>query len=429
MRGRAFARLVLLGALGVAPLVACGFSAELSASDFGPTAEARDEGGASNGEGSVGAAPLGPTSEGVILAHAALAPAVRLCFGSALDAPPQPARQVMPQSNVVGLERGAAVRLTPLGRLAEAERPDAEAGAPSPAPDASADAGGPAAPLEPDELVVLRELVVRQREGAPATRSCRELLSCDPSTQLDCPVPGSHYVRIRVPEMSQLGSGLHVASLEGCAPDRVEWQGAGRPRLTAGQCGPGFDPERGNLTLRVRSVERPTSRPTRDTLPVQVLNLSYALEFAARPAGVSVRYAHLEDAGPGESVAAPVLGTIAPAAPARVPLPLDEDGIFERAAFTVTAGPVSVRQTLAEIQQLSSPGDAPKAYWGVGTNYLLLVLGDPAITPDAGAQVYEGVHLLAVPVANPDDLADAGADSGAAGSAADAASGTGSGSR
>ena len=51
---------------------------------------------------------------GVVLVHAASFPAFRICFEGTKEELPLPSTDVMPESNVVGVEVGTAVRLPPL---------------------------------------------------------------------------------------------------------------------------------------------------------------------------------------------------------------------------------------------------------------------------------------------------------------------------
>jgi hypothetical protein len=68
------------------------------------------------------------------------------------------------------------------------------------------------------------------------------------------------------------------------------------------------------------------------------------------------------------------------------------------------------------VQEQSSPLDVPSTYYRVASNYALLLLGDPRVTPtftDGGPNPQydqrKGVHVIAVPVLDP-ERADAGSD-------------------
>jgi hypothetical protein len=80
------------------------------------------------------------------------------------------------------------------------------------------------------------------------------------------------------------------------------------------------------------------------------------------------------------------------------------------------AGPreVLVRQSLADIQKLSSPRSLPADWFSVTSSYVLLSVGDPDPRlgdggPDSDPR--HALHLLAIPLATPDaGASDGGTD-------------------
>ena len=70
-------------------------------------------------------------------------------------------------------------------------------------------------------------------------------------------------------------------------------------------------------------------------------------------------------------------------------------------------------QTLEQVQAISAPRELPTTYFGIASNYALLLLGDPAPRLFDGGADTDGrraLHLVAIPVIDP--KADAGADAG-----------------
>ena len=97
--------------------------------------------------------------------------------------------------------------------------------------------------------------------------------------------------------------------------------------------------------------------------------------------------------------------------------PTNDDGIYADVGFRVVlnSGSIVAQQSLADVQKLSAPREIPSSYYSVASNYVLLLLGSPAEAqqPDGG-DPRKGVHLLAVPVVDPDTRDGGTTDGGGA---------------
>jgi len=293
----------------------------------------------------------------------------------------------MPRANVVGVDVGSVVRVGPLERA-------------------------------PGKVVVIAQRKVSATRDESAAKSCGELLA-DQSTlikDIDYFEAGELSAPLGVDRVSLL-------AITGCGSvPYLEALG-----LPQDECGPDYDSTRGSLRARTLTL-LPSIAATESSVPVQVVHLSLALESSlAQGEAIDVTFGSL-DAGPGpleQHVASspPLFDASAP-----VTLMLDQtsEATYGTHGFRIgfraaldgghDAGTIArtvIDQSLAEVQDLSSPRTVPTTYYRAASNYVLLLLGDPRVAPsldDGGANAdYDprrGVHLLAVPVK--DDEADGG---------------------
>ncbi len=323
------------------------------------------------GDSSAGA----PTASGVVVVHAAAFPAFRLCFENSLDLVPQPDSKVMPQANVVGVEVGSVVRLDPL--------------------------------QAPGKIYVMNERAVRRVPGVP----CRELVGDGPTSFFR----NNDYHEANSID-TPLGQGrVQVLALTGCGSQAfLTSVGA-----TSSACGPTWDTTSGNLMLNVIDLPTSAQSATAATIPVQLVNLAPAVQAQLGTAKLEVTFGEL--ANPGTLPTPVASGTALLDSSDQVTLNVDQtnEQIYGTHGFRIEAREgdgstkFSFSQSLASVQDLSSPTDVPSSYYRVASNYALLLTGDPSVpaTIDGGAANPDRrrVQLLAVPVLDPAAL-DAGAD-------------------
>lgn len=348
------------------------------ASSFGDRASEPSAGSSSSGgntgaaDGKAGSPELAPTDNGVIMVHAAGMPAFRLCFQNEIKRRPQPDSQVMPDANVVGVEVGSAVRIDPLK--------------------------GP-----PGKVWIFEEPLIRDFSGAGP--SCESLLS---NTTLSA---SAH----EVPAIdTDLSRGVHLLVVTGCV---------GKTALrsyTKAECGQDYDENKPHGNVRIVEQELKGANRTGDALPTQVIHLSQPLESARAAGTLTVSFGDVKTTSSTHTSIA--------SAPKLYGAPLDlaaaptfdstNEGVYADVGFRVTlkigANPPTVvtQQSLADVQRLSAPREIPTTYYSAASNYVLLLLGDPAAkAEDGGASddPLRNVHLLAVPVID-EDQSDAGAD-------------------
>ncbi len=378
--------LVSLGAgLLVAGAVACSDMALTSADGStgpGGSSSSSSSGGSKSPEN---AENQGPTANGVLLVHAAGFPAFRLCFENYLDDPPKPDRSVMPEANVVGVEVGSLVRLDPF------EKP-------------------------PGKIYVIDEFRVRvEPDETPV--SCRQLIQ--PTGTKPLLRQGlDYFVANEIDE--PLGNGkVNVLAITGCGTESFLTPLG----LTGAGCGPGWTASTANLQGRVLELKTTAAGATATTIPIQVFQLSQALETYKGDGGtLDVTFGELGDGGASLPKSLSVGTVFEPGAQETLTVDQESTAIWGAMGFRVratsSAGTFSTDQSLAEVQELSAPGALPTTYFRAASNYALLLLGDPthkATTIDGGANPSydprQAVHLLAVPVLDP-SKADAGADGG-----------------
>lgn len=339
--------------------------------------------GGSSGESATpaGAADLAPTDNGVIMVHAASMQPFRMCFENQLGLYPQPDKQAMPQANVVGVEVGHAVRISPLN--------------------------GPPGHVYLYEEPLIRGLYFGSSDGKGPT--CSDLHTSNTLSALE----------IDLGEVkTDLSKGVHLLVVKGCPKDTAS------VKHSVAECGADWTAATGNLS--VAEITLPgANRKDLNKLPTQVVNLSPAVETARGGKTLSVTFGAL--ATPGKLT--PVVDNPAlfkdpqPTTPVSLDFASDDLSTYATNGFRVTVpsssggSQVDVDYSLAEIQKASSPLEVPSSYYTVASNYVLLLLGDPnAKLPDGGPDSDErrALHFLAVPVIEPKAANDAGPGTDAA---------------
>ncbi len=385
----------VLCAVSVGATVHCGSAASsgASAGDSGNgTPTSSNDAGGGGSSGSVADAGLSPRPEppsttvpdpnasGVLVVHAsANMQAFRLCFGKtgvAGNLVPLPDRQLMPQSNVVGVEVGSAVRLKPLADVGLT----------------LASNGG-----APHKVYAIPEKFLRPPQR-PANTPCAALLC--PGLGGDCLDQNQFYELQDLP-LPTYQFGVHVLAVSGCIA------GSGDPA----SCGADFDVVKGNAKISSLDLRAYTHVKPNDFL-VQIAQLSPAL--AGQP--IAVSFGALTTTGVAVKVSS-TFGDVTPPSPSVVSFDRTDSAIYASDGFSVDVAGISVRQSLASIQALSAPEALPGDYYSTRSNFVMLLLGNPADTSPTGGpktpQTDPGkvVHLLGVPVGQP-YAEDGGTDGG-----------------
>lgn len=321
------------------------------------------DGGAGFDSGAV--APRGTTS-GIVIVHASPnLGAFRLCFSGGGDLLPMPDRELMPQSNVVGVEVGGAVRIPALASLK--------------------------INTAPTRVTAILERSLRSK---PANAPCSALVCPVGVTGGDCLTSGEYFELGAAPS-GLVQAGVHLLVVSGCVP------GSG----DGAACGTGFSQSTGNVKLSDIPIQ--PSFTGRQGLDVQLAQLSPAVE---RGGNVTVKFGAL----PTPNADLPVneaFGEVG--SPAFFELDRGASAVYSQQGFLVDTGAVKVAQSLASIQALSQPDQLPTDFYAVPSSFVLLLLGEPAQTNptggpgDAGVDPGRALHLLAVPVTAPEP--DAGA--------------------
>jgi hypothetical protein len=399
---------ILLGA-GV---VACAASDAASSLSGGPGERTGDGGapsasssssGGSSGSGDAAPNPGGkPDVEGVIVVHASPnLPAFRVCFDGYGQYSARPANNTMPQSNLPGIDVGSAVHIGSLTEDVDGPADPADAGA-----DASKDAGADASKDAGNDgstdagadggansarLFVFLEENIRGND-----QSCADLLR----TKAD----NKDYYAVPLADPAQLtqGGGIALVAIQGCV--------AG-PDLNASRCGSELSGKPHNLRARVIKVA-PQNTPGK--LAVQALFVSDALRtaqsvelfFGATPGTKFVDHPEfLDSVKGGNSALTP------PNSPTLFELP-EAGNVFDAQGFRVEVlrGSKStvVFQSLAQTQALSDPLTVPSDYYKLPSNFVVLVLGEDQ--PVDLSDPNRALHMLAFPVRDPRQFADAGGD-------------------
>jgi hypothetical protein len=210
--------------------------------------------------------------------------------------------------------------------------------------------------------------------------------------------------------------GVSVLAITGCA-NQVYLNALG---ISNASCGPGWDITSGNLRAKVVDLNTTREGATDTSLPVQLFQMSQALDsFKGDGGTLDVSFGELLSGDSGLPQPVPAGALFDPGAQTALALDQSEAATYGSHGFRITArstgGTFSAEQSLAAVQQLSSPQEVPTSYYRAASNYALLVLGDPAhepTYPDGGVNPRynprQAVHLLAVPVLDPSK--DAGAD-------------------
>ena len=325
------------------------------------------------------AAPGTPSASGIVLVHAAAFPAFRLCFESTPDALPQPDSKLMPEANVVGVEVGSAVRIEPH--------------------------------KAPGKVYVIREGELRKNVLDPPT--CRELLSGEGDRALL--LDRDYHVAGEIKEA--LGEGqVHVLAITGCGnhydleEPTVKVSSAICDKVSTRP----WNNLAGNLETKIVPL-RPTGQLANGTsLPVQLLHLAPALGAQLGAATLDVSFGELSKTGKLPQAVAAQPKLLEPSDQVTLPVDHATPAVYGTHGFRIAVrepgGAVrfSVDQSLVAVQDFSAPLEIPGTYYRVASNYVLLLLGDPATPADAGPNDRRGLHLLAVPVLDPEQV-DAGA--------------------
>lgn len=376
-----------IGLVGAA--VACG-----SAFDSTAAFESADGGprGSSGGSSSSGDNPS-PTGAGpqlanaVILVHAASFPPFRVCFGNMPDDQPTPNRELMPSSNVVGVEVGAAVRLPPL-------------------------AGG-GTQNTPGTVRIYQEADIRGLYANGATGpDCKSLIEANPGLGLEIK-----------PIETSLATGVHVLALMGCRPTSAD------PAASKARCGDTWTADKGNLALQPIELQ-PFGGGGTSSLPVRALLLSSSIAAAAQGKHVGISFGAVDTFG--ASVPSPFADRLALGelgAPSTINFTRSDPAVYAKQGFALSYGTASdagvidagadastprqlvAKQSLAEVQSLSEPTAVPEDWYAPGrAGFVLLVLGDPdprLPNGTADPDPTHAPHLLALPLESVQD-SDAG---------------------
>lgn len=324
---------------------------------------------------------------GVVLVHAASFPAFRICFEGTKEELPLPSTDVMPESNVVGVEVGTAVRLPPLSTAG-------------------------ARPL--GRAFVFPELALRGLYptfgGFGAGPTCATVLQ---SHAADATEVGEI--------SSDLSSGLHALILQGCRPL------AGDPQATTARCGDDWQASTGNLRLKALKLTAYMRRPEAPGFPVQIVQLSPGLERRRAGRSLGLAFGVLDREGgapPAPFIQGNVpFGTPVPDPPAQLDYAasdlesyatsgvfvtlgkaLDDAGAEIDGGLEAGTGEVVLSQSLEDIQRRSASRSLPPDWFAAASSYVVLSIGDtdPRFA-DGGPDKDErrALHLLAIPLAAP----------------------------
>jgi hypothetical protein len=382
--------------LAIAALAACA-SLDSSAATTTTPADAGPpgEGGSASDSGrpSSDAGTLSPgvviEANALVLVHAASFPAFRMCFAGAPNDLPQPSVDLMPDSNVVGVDVGTAVRLS-------------------------------ARPEVLGHAFVFPEAVLRPLYPAFGGNgpSCAQLLA---NAQISSSA-------VDVGEVTtSVSSGVHALVLAGCRAAAVD------PMASKARCGADWDAATGNLALRTLTLTA-YARTGETRLPVQLLQLSRALEGVAQGRALGLAFGVLEAGAPAPFVEGAVpFGEAVPDPPANLDVTAADLASYATSGIFVTLGgalddagmpapgdagarEVLIAESLADIQKRSSPRSLPPDWFSAASSYVVVSVGDTDPRLGDGGRDTDprrGLHLLAVPLSTP--------DAGAPNPAADAA--------
>ena len=371
------------GLLAAVAVAACSSSEATSdgvVGDGGAFSDARGpDGGVSIADAAAGAFL---EATGIVLVHAAAFPAFRVCFEGAPGDLPAPSTDLLPESNLVGVDVGTAVRLP--------ARPETLG----------------TAFVVPEER--LRSLYPVFGGSGP---SCGDVLEG----------VKAYAVNVGVVD-ADLSRGVHALVLTGCLPQ------ASDAVASVDRCGPDWTAAAGNLKLTTLSLMA-YARAGDTRLSVQLVQLSPALQRMAQGRALGVAFGPLEAGAPTPFVEGAVpFGEAVPNPPAILDYAAADIESYATSGVFVTLGgavddagaplpgdasvarQVVVSQSLAEIQKRSAPRSLPADWFSAASSYVVLSVGDtdPRLQ-DGGADgdPRRALHLLAIPLATPEDV-DAG---------------------
>jgi hypothetical protein len=383
-------RLAAAAAGGLLGAAACGDASE---SGFD---EMRNDGGAPDGSFFDGGAipPAGDAApiieaNGVVLVHAASFPAFRICFENGSNELPEPSTDLLPDSNVVGVDVGTAVRLDPPKQIL-----------------------GHAFAFPEAKLRSLYPIF-----GVGPT--CGQLLN-GMITKTFAVEVGS--------VMDDISHGVHALVLGGCLPAVQD------PNASTARCGPTWDATAGNLKLKTISLTA-YARSNDTRLSVQLVQLSPALASRAQGRALGLAFGSLEAGAPTPFVEGPApFATPFPTPPATLDYAATDISSYATTGVFMTLGgalddggapleagvdggprEVIVMQSLADIQKGSSRRSLPPDWYSVASSYVVLSVGDPDPRLDDGGADTDPrrmLHLLALPLAAPDGGTGGGATGG-----------------
>lgn len=375
-------RKVALACLGLAAVAAC---SSLTSNDSEGTSladsGAPEAGSIADGGRFADAAAATPGSfveaNALVLVHAAAFPAFRMCFEGAPGDLPQPSVDLMPDSNVVGVDVGTAVRL--------AARPEMLGHA-----------------------FVFPESALRPLYpafGGPGP-SCAQLLAgAINKSAVDVGVVTAN-----------VSSGVHALVLAGCRAASID------PVASKARCGADWDAATGNLALRTLTLMA-YARAGETRLPVQLVQLSPALEGVAVGRALGLAFGALDAGAPAPFVEGAVpFGEAVPNPPAILDYAAADIGSYATSGIFVTLGgalddagmptgvdsgarEVVIATSLADIQKRSSPRSLPPDWFSAASSYVVLSVGDTDPRLGDGGRDEDprrALHLLAVPLATPD---------------------------
>lgn len=370
--------------IGVFGVAACG-----QASDSGagfPNGDGSAPDGASPRDGGFGDAGAIPgaviEANAIVLVHAASFPAFRICFKGALGDLPMPTVDLLPDSNVVGVDVGTAVRLPPRNELL-------------------------------GEAFVFPESVLRPLYpafGGPGP-TCNQLLEASATKSYS----------VAVGEVKDdVSRGVHALVLGGCRKATDD------PSASVDRCGADWTAATGNLKLTTLPLVA-YARTGETRLSVQLVQLSPSLDRRAAGRALGVAFGDLDGGGPAPMPfleGAVPFGEAVPNPPAVLDYAATDIGSYATSGVYVTlgaalddagspveagtdAGPreVLVMQSLADIQKRSSPRSLPADWFSFASSYVVLSVGDPDPRLGDGGRDDDprrALHLLAVPLAPPD---------------------------
>lgn len=358
---RFYAGLFATALAGAAAAIACGMADESAFAVGGEGdggASSSSGGSSSGGFADTGTAPTMIPANGIVIVHAADFGPFRLCFANEASRRPIPSADLLPESNLVGVDVGSAVRIDPIS------------GSP-----------GTVYAFAVDDIKGFYD-------PGQAGPSCNDLITG----------AAFQYAHEVAKVESDLSSGVHLMVLRGSTASqdlRLE-----TIRLDA------FNRPSNTLPVQVLELAR--------NLEARAGNRKVGVAAGLVDAG--------DAGGLEVFVEGPFQPNVpAPAMPVALDYEPGEEGVYATSGFLVTLGApldagadagdagareVILAQSLADIQRMSAPRALPGPWFDAASSYVLLLLGNAQET-DAAADALERLHFLAVPVAAP-PTSDAG---------------------